>query len=138
MRMKIDLPNMSEQQLVVFEESTKEAIALLKQNLKAPKIPGQTTVDESNYPKNHLLREHEGFESPASDIVRAYFTHFQANFDEYGTDKKLAYLLGLSSDRRIREFKEGSRKVPYGVWRKFLVFTGRVPQDVLPVLAFMA
>ena len=136
--MKIDLPSISDQQRVVFEESTNAAITMLKQNLKAPKIPGQTTVDESNYPINHLLREHEGFESPDPDIVRAYFTHFQAHFDEYNTDKKLAYLLGLSSDRRVREFKEGSRKVPFGVWRKFLVLTGRVPQDVLPVLAFMA
>ncbi|KPY67013.1 Uncharacterized protein ALO94_05204, partial [Pseudomonas syringae pv. spinaceae] len=30
------------------------------------------------------------------------------------------------------------RKVPYGVWRHFLVLTGRAPQDIIPVLAFMA
>jgi hypothetical protein len=70
--------------------------------------------------------------------VGAYFRHFQAHFPEHGTDAKLAALLGLSSDRRIREFKNGSRKVPYGIWRSFLVLTGRAPQDILPVLGYMA
>lgn len=135
--MKIDLPSISKQQKIVYEASTKSAIQTLKDNLKAPTIEGQTTIDESKYPNSHLLREHEGYQSPHHDIVRAYFSHFQSHFDEYNTDKKLAHLLSLSSDRRVREFKEGSRKVPYGVWRRFLVLTGRAPQDVLPVLAFM-
>lgn len=135
--MKIDLPSIPEQQKVVYEASTKAAIQILRDNLKAPKIEGQTAIDESKYSNRHLLREHEGYEAPDPDIVRAYFTHFQSHFDEYNTDKKLAHLLGLSSDRRVREFKEGSRKVPYGVWRKFLVLTGRASQDVLPVLAFI-
>ncbi|KPC24159.1 Uncharacterized protein AC496_1170 [Pseudomonas savastanoi pv. glycinea] len=46
--------------------------------------------------------------------------------------------MGLSSDRRVRDYKQGVRKVPYGVWRHFLVLTGRAPQDIIPVLAFMA
>ncbi|SER26085.1 hypothetical protein SAMN04244573_03234 [Azotobacter beijerinckii] len=136
--MKIDLPSIAEQQAWIFEEATKEAITQLKTNLQAPRIAPQTELDESAYSRAHLLREREGWEAPHQDIVAAYFRHFQKHFPEYNTDKKLAALLGLSGDRRVREFKEGSRKVPYGVWRAFLVMTGRAPQDVLPVLAYMA
>lgn len=135
--MKIELPSIADQQRLILEQATKSAIAQLKDNLNAPRIPGQTEVSEDDYPRTHLLREHEGWEAPHPDIVGAYFRHFQQHFPEYGTDKKLAALLGLSSDRRVREFKEGGRKVPYGVWRSFLVMTGRAPQDVLPVFAVM-
>lgn len=136
--MKIELPSIEQQQAVIFEQATKEAIAQLKDNLKAPRLGPQTELDESAYSRAHLLREREGWEAPHPDIVGAYFRHFQQHFPDYGTDRKLAELLGLSGDRRVREFKEGSRKVPYGVWRAFLVMTGRAPQNVLPVLAYMA
>lgn len=135
--MKIELPSIADQQRVILEQATEAAIAQLKENLNAPRIAGQTEVNEDNYPRTHLLREYEGWEAPHPDIVGAYFRHFQQHFPDYKTDKKLAALLGLSSDRRVREFKEGGRKVPYGVWRSFLVMTGRAPQDVLPVLAVM-
>jgi hypothetical protein len=135
--MKIDLPDIATQQMAIFESGTLEAIAQLKANLNAPCLPGQTIVDENKYPRTHLLREHEGWEAPDKDIVDAYFRQFQQHFPEYRTDKKLAGLLGLSSDRRVRTFKEGSVKVPYGVWRHFLVLTGRVPQEAIPVMAFM-
>ncbi|WP_026225274.1 hypothetical protein [Teredinibacter turnerae] len=135
--MKIELPSIREQQKVIFEKATREGIHQLKENLKAKTLPPQTEVDEALYSRNHLLRECEGWEAPAPEIVRAYFKHFQDHFPEYGTDKKLAALLGLSSDRRVREIKEGSRKAPYGVWRTFLVLTGRAPQEIVPVLAFM-
>ncbi|MEA5720371.1 hypothetical protein ONQ97_25970, partial [Salmonella enterica subsp. enterica serovar Virginia] len=41
---------------------------------------------------------------------------------------KLGILLGLTgnTDRRIRSFRNGERPVPYGVWRRFLIITGRV------------
>lgn len=136
--MKIDLPTIANQQASVFEAATHTAIAQLQDNLQAPRLPGQTEVDEDLYPRTHLLRESEGWEAPAPDLIGAYFRHFQAAFPAYGTDAKLATLLGLSSDRRVRAFKDGSKKPPYGVWRRFLVLTGRVPQDVIPVLAFMA
>lgn len=135
--MKIELPNISEQQRVVFEESTKEAIRTLKSNLNAPVFPPQNEVDESQYPRTHLLRESEGWEKPDPNIIGAYFRHFQAHFPLYNTDAKLAVLLGLSSDRRVREYKKGSRSIPYGIWRKFLIITGRAPQDVVTVLGFM-
>ena len=136
--MKIELPSIEQQQAVIFEEATKAAIAQLRANLKAPRIEPQHEVDESDYPRTHLLREHEGWEAPHPDIVGAYFRHFQGAFPEYATDRTLAGLLGLSSDRRVREFKHGARAVPYNVWRHFLIITGRAPQDVLPVLAYMA
>lgn len=134
---KIELPSIRAQQRAIFEESTKEAIKQLKENLKAPELPPQTEVDEGQFDNRHLLTEQEGWKAPDQEIVRAYFNHLQQHFPAYNTDKKLAELLGLSSDRRIREIKEGSRKAPYGVWRKLLILTGRAPQEIIPVLAFM-
>tara|TARA_R110001606_G_scaffold399270_1_gene583266 strand:+ start:2783 stop:3196 length:414 start_codon:yes stop_codon:yes gene_type:complete len=136
--MKIELPDIAGQQAEIFTLATEEAISILRSNLDAPRLPPQIEVVEADYPRTHLLREAEGWEPPAADLVGAYFRHFQGHFPEYGTDRKLAELLGLSSDRRVRAFKEGSKAVPYGVWRRFLVLTGRVPQDVLPVMAYMA
>ncbi len=138
--MKIDLPNIQDQQRFIYEEATKEAMAQLQSNLRAPEYPAQNLVDESLYLRTHLLRENEGWEAPAPEIVKAYFRHFQNHFSEYGTDAKLAVLLGMmggGNDRRIRAFKDGSKKPPYGVWRRFLVLTGRVPQEIIPALGIM-
>lgn len=138
--MKIDLPSIEDQQELIFQEATKEAISQLEANLNVPRYPVQDLVDESLYPRTHLLRENEGWEAPAPEIVKAYFRHFQNHFSEYGTDVKLAVLLGMvggGNDRRIRAFKDGSKKTPYGVWRRFLVLTGRVPQEIIPVLGIM-
>jgi hypothetical protein len=135
--MHIDLPPIADQLELIFEQATKDAIVQLKHNLQAPRVPGQTEVDESLYPRTHLLREREGWEPPHRDIVGAYFRHFQAHFPQYGTDAKLAELLGLSAARRVRAFKDGSKRAPYGIWRRFLVMTGRAPQEIIQVLAFM-
>ena len=135
--MKIDLPNIEEQRRIIFEESTKESMQILKDNLQVPVLPKQDEINESEYSSAHRLLESQGWEAPHADIVGAYFRHFQTHFPEYNTDKKLAGLLGLSSDRRIREFKQGARKVPYDVWRHFLVITGREPQSVVRVFAYM-
>jgi len=137
MDIKIDLPSIADQQRFIFIKSTEQGIEQLQRNLFAPTLPGQTEVDESDYSNKHLLTEDQGYEPPHQDIVGAYFRNFQKNFPEYGTDAKLAKLLGLSSDRRVRAFKDGSKTVPYGVWRKFLIITGRVPQEIIPVFAFM-
>ncbi|MEB8059307.1 hypothetical protein NGI11_20690 [Pseudomonas fulva] len=141
MKIDIPLPSIADQQATIYEAATEEGIARLRENIKAPRLPSQTLVDESLYSRAHLLRWDEGWEAPHAELVKAYFRHFQDAFPEYGTDKKLAHLLGIHSsgnDRRIRAFKDGSKNVPYSVWRHFLVITGRVPQDILPVLAFMA
>ena len=138
--MKIDLPSIEDQQEFIFQQATIEAIAQLKNNLLAPRFPAQDLVDESLFSHAHLLRENEGWEAPDPEIVKAYFRHFQNHFSEYGTDSKLAVLLGItgaSNDRRIRAFKDGSKKTPYGIWRRFLVLTGRVPQEIIPVLGIM-
>ncbi|MGX9559496.1 hypothetical protein [Pseudomonas sp. CFBP 5750] len=108
--MNIDLPSISEQQAFVFEAATKAGVAQLQANLKAPKLPGQTEVDESQYPRTHLLTEQEGWEPPHRDLIGAYFRHFQAHFPAYNTDAKLAALLGLSSDRRVRASRMAVRR----------------------------
>jgi hypothetical protein len=137
MDIKIDLPGIADQQRFVYIQSTEAAIAQLQQNLLAPTLPGQTEIDERTYSNKHLLTEAQGYEPPHPDVVGAYFRHFQKAFPEYGTDAKLAKLLGLSGDRRVRAFKDGSKTVPYGVWRKFLVMTGRAPQEIIQVFGFM-
>ncbi len=137
MDINIDLPGIADQQRFVYIQSTEAAIAQLQQNLLAPTLPGQTEIDERAYSNKHLLTEAQGYEPPHQDVVGAYFRHFQKNFPEYGTDGKLAKLLGLSGDRRVRAFKDGSKTVPYGVWRKFLVMTGRAPQEIIQVFGFM-
>jgi len=136
-KMKISLPGIEQQKNIVFEESTKEAITILKKNLKVDRYPPQTEIDETLFSNSHLLREREGWEAPPPDVVGAYFRHFQQLFPDYKTDKKLSELLGLSSDRRIREFKQGNRKVPFNVWRHFLILTGRAPQDAIKVFGFL-
>jgi len=135
--MKIKLPGIEEQQRIILEESSKEAIEILTENLKAESFPGQTEIDESQYSRKHLLREREGWEKPHPDIVRAYFEHFKTLFPEYNSDKKIANLLGLSSDRRIREYKNGDRNIPYGIWRNFLVLIGKAPQDVMTIMGII-
>ncbi|TMP23791.1 hypothetical protein [Pseudoalteromonas ruthenica] len=135
--MELSLPNIRDQQLAVFKKSTELGINQLRDNLEAPQFPPQAEVNEGDYSRNHLLRENEGFEPPHHDIIGAYFRHFQAHFPAYDSDKKLAQLLGVSSDRRIREYKQGKYKIPYGIWRKFLVITGRAPQEIIAVKGFL-
>lgn len=137
MKIEIPLPSITEQQAIIFREATEAAIKKLRANLDAPVLPGLRFIDQKFEEKKHLLRETEGWEAPSKDLLDAYFKHFQQAFPEYGTDAKIAKLLGLSSDRRVREYKQGRSKIPYAVWRRFLVLTGRVPQDVLPIMAFM-
>lgn len=132
--MEIKLPTITEQQRVIFNAGIDEAITKLTQNKSAKIVPQLKELNESLYPRTHLLREREGWEPPAADIVGAYFRHFQSHCPGYETDAKLAALLGLSSDRRIRAFKQGTQPVPYGVWRTFLVMTGRAVQDITPVM----
>jgi hypothetical protein len=131
--MKIELPGIAEQQLFVFKAAQQEALAAMAKNSEAKVLQAPLSVDEGAYPRTHLLREREGWEPPHKDLVAAYFQQFKELFG-YGSDKEMADALGLSSDRRVREFKQGKIPVPYGVWRRFLVMTGRAPQDVIPVL----
>lgn len=135
--MKIDLPDIKEQQRVIYKEAIKEAKKQLDDNLKAPVIASPADINEEDYSRAHLL-DKARYESPDADIVAAYFRQLQGVFPEYGTDKKLAQLLGVSSDRRIREYKTGARRIPYEIWDRFLVLTGRKPQTIIKVIGFMA
>ena len=135
LKIEIPLPDLREQQALIFKEATEAGIKQLQDNLAAPVIPGLVVRGDD---MSHLLRQEEGWIAPPKDVLDAYFKHFQKAFPEYGTDAKLARLLGLSSDRRVREYKQGRSNIPYGVWRRFLVLTGRAPQDIIPVMAFMA
>lgn len=135
--MEINVPDLAQQQRFIYQQSTQHAIEVLRTNLDAPYLAGQQEIDESAYCRAHLLTKAQGWSAPHEDIVGAYFRHFQHHFPEYNSDKKLAALLSVSSDRRIRDFKQGARKVPYEIWRHFLVITGRAPQEVIKVMAFM-
>jgi hypothetical protein len=134
-KIEIPLPSIEDQQAAIFREATAEGVRQLQANLSAPVLPGLKYPGEE---RSHLLRQDEGWVAPNNDLIDAYFKHFQKAFPEYGTDAKLATLLGMSSDRRVREYKQGRSKIPYGIWRRFLVLTGRAPQEIIPVLAFMA
>ncbi|KPX80280.1 MULTISPECIES: hypothetical protein [Pseudomonas syringae group] len=138
--MKILVPSIEDQQEVIFQQGIKDGIKQLEMNLRAKRYSPQTQIDDSIYRRDHLLRENEGWQAPEPELVKAYFRHFQDLFPDYGTDAKLAMLLGIhgsGNDRRIRAFKDGSKKTPYGIWRRFLVLTGRVPQDIIPVLGIL-
>lgn len=135
--MEIKLPGLREQQKIVeIKNGIEKAAAAILKNLSAPDYPSQSEIDETQHSNSHLLAEFDGWEPPHPDIIGAYFRQFQTVFPEYGSDAKLAKLLGLSSDRRIREYKQGVSKPPYGVWRKFLVMTGRAVQEPILVLGF--
>lgn len=134
--MNIELPSIAEQQLFVFKAAQQEALQAMVKNGEAVVMVAPLSVDEITYSRTHLLREREGWEPPHKDLVSAYFEQFKSLFG-YGSDREMAELLGLSSDRRVREFKQGKVPVPYGVWRRFLVMTGRAPQEVIPVLGIV-
>ncbi|AZG89414.1 hypothetical protein N032_28095 (plasmid) [Pseudomonas syringae pv. pisi str. PP1] len=138
--MKIVIPSIEEQQEIIFQQGIKDGIKQLEKNLRAKRYSAQIQIDESLYRRDHLLRENEGWQAPEPELVKAYFRHFQDLFPDYGTDAKLASLLGIhgvGNDRRIRAFKDGSKKTPYGIWRRFLVLTGEVPQEIIPVLGIL-
>ncbi|KPZ17813.1 hypothetical protein ALO41_200217 [Pseudomonas amygdali pv. ulmi] len=138
--MKIVIPSIEDQQEIIFQQGIKDGIKQLEMNLRAKRYSPQIQIDDSIYRRDHLLRENEGWQAPEPELVKVYFRHFQDLFPDYGTDAKLAMLLGIhgsGNDRRIRAFKDGSKKTPYGIWRRFLVLTGRVPQDIIPVLGIL-
>lgn len=138
----IDLPDMGEQKEFVRRERVREATAELLKGLDAPHIAGPETFNYRDYSTKHLLTEAEGWEPPAHEVVNAWFEHFKNHYPDYSSDLKLGQLLGLkgstgNSDRRMRAFRLGERPVPYGIWRRFLVMTGRVSQEIIPVMVII-
>lgn len=144
---KIGLPDMGSQKDFVRRERVRMACWELEKGLNAVRMSGPESngpegplFSYRDYSTKHLLTEAEGWEAPAHQVVNAWFEHFKRNLPEYSSDKKLGQLLGLTGnnvDRRIRQFRLGERLVPYGIWRRFLVMTGRVIQEIIPVLVII-
>ncbi|NQD63731.1 hypothetical protein HP459_20360 [Enterobacter sp. CM29] len=137
MQHSIDLPNLAQQRMIVLTTEAEKGCQTLKNNLTAPTFGSVENLDLTEFSRKHLMRENEGWEPPAAALVVAWFEQFQQTFSEYATEDKLAAQLGLrgkNAGRRIRDFKTGSTPVPYGVWRRFLVMTGRASQEIIPVL----
>lgn len=137
---EIDLPDMGSQKEFVRRENVHRAVAELEKGLNAPRMRGPESFNYRDYSTRHLLTEAEGWEPPVHEVVNAWFEHFKSNFPEYSSDKKLGQLLGLAGsnvDRQMRKFRFGERRVPYGIWRRFLVITGRVSQEIIPVLVII-
>ncbi|CAA6823658.1 MAG: Unknown protein [uncultured Thiotrichaceae bacterium] len=134
--MKIDIPSMEEQKRFVFEQATNAAIEQLQQNLQAPVIK-DLELDESQFSNEHLLPEGR-WKPPHPEIICAYLEQFKQH-SLYTTDSAVVDFLGLNGNngaRRLRAYKTGKESPPFGVWRRLLVATGRVPQEVMPVLGF--
>lgn len=137
MAITIDLPDMNQQRLLLLRDGAERGCETLRHNLNAPHFPPVPELDVAVFGDKHLRTESEGWEAPVPQLVNAWFTQFQATFPDYASESKLAALLGLQGkqgDRRIRAFKSGDTAVPYGIWRQFLVITGRVSQEIIPVL----
>lgn len=135
--MEIKVPSIQDQQRFIFEQATRENIRQLEENLNAPVIE-DLGLDESQYSNEHLLPENR-WQPPHPDIVYAYIEQFKQH-SEYKSDKAVAQWLGMrgkNAERNLRAFKTGESKPPYGIWRRLLVATGRVPQEIVPVVAFM-
>ncbi|WP_262145287.1 hypothetical protein [Serratia ficaria] len=134
--MDFELPSLRQQREIVYRANVDKACGQLKDNLNAPHFRqfDPRYEDPSLYSQAHLRKENEGWEPPAPDLVYAYFSHFKS-VQSYASDKELAHLLGIT-DRQIRRFKSGETPVPYGIWHKFLVITGRKVQDIYPVIGF--
>lgn len=136
--MKIKIPDMAAQQRFAFEVATKAGIEQLEKNLQAPVIE-DLELDETDYDNSHLLAE-DRWQPPHPDIVHAYIDQLKRN-SEYKTDAAIVNWLGLkgnNAERRLRSYKSGENKPPYAIWRKVLVATGRVPQEIEPVFGFMS
>lgn len=137
MTITIELPDTNEQRLILLRDGVERGCKALLNNLNAPHYGSVPDFNAAIYGEKHLLRENEGWQAPAPELIRAWFGQFQTVFTEYDSEDKLAALFGLhgkQGGRRIRAFKSGEMPIPYGIWRHFLVLTGRASQEIIPVL----
>ncbi|MGE1161411.1 hypothetical protein ACQJ0H_21790 [Pantoea agglomerans] len=137
MNVSIDLPKINEQRLILLQQGAEDGCRQLRANLDAPRYPAASGINAEDYGEKHLRTADEGWEAPAPELVSAWFDQFMAAFPEYASENKLAALLGLSGNnagRRIRAYTSGDEKIPYGLWRRFLVITGRASQEIIPVM----
>ena len=138
-KVEIDLPDIPEQKALLRRENVRKAVEQLHHGLEAPHMPGPARFSYRSYSTAHLRTENDGWEAPPHEVVNAWFEHFKGSFPEYSSDRLLGELLGMTAhaDRRMRAFRLGERKVPYGIWRRFLVMTGRVSQEIIPVMVIV-
>ncbi|EFF9667475.1 MULTISPECIES: hypothetical protein [Enterobacterales] len=136
MNLKIDLPPLADQRRVVYESQIKNACEALRANLDAPVYSVPAGTDAGAYNCAHLKTESEGWMPPEPEIVDAWFRQFQNAIPDYNTDEKLGALLGITRTHSVRDWRKGTKPVPYGIWRRFLIMTGRVVQEITPVLGF--
>ena len=135
--MKIKVPGLDTQQRFVFKVATEQAIEQLKKNLEAEVID-DLELDESQFENDHLLTE-DRWKPPHPAVIEAYIEQFKRH-TPFTTDNAVAKWLGIkgtNAGRRLRSYKSGENTPPYGIWRKLLVATGRAPQEIVPVIAFM-
>ena len=133
---KIELPSIKLQRMEIFKRGIEQSILALQSNAAAAPYPEAKAVDYSTLDERYFLTVEQGWIAPPHSLVNAWFEQFKSTFPEYGSDSSLAVLLGIHSNgasRRIREYRNGEKPIPYGIWRKFLVITGRVPQEIIPV-----
>lgn len=138
MKIGIDVPSIAEQKKILFKAEVEKSCEQLKKNIDAPVFTVPVSVDLSTFDRSYLLTEDEGWTAPPAELVNAMFEQFKNSFSAINSDAKLGKALGLggNADRRIRSFRNGERPVPYGVWRRFLIMTGRVNQEIIPVWCF--
>ncbi|WP_240769938.1 hypothetical protein [Pantoea agglomerans] len=130
---EIDMPGMDVQRHAVLEMETKEAIEKLNKNLTALHFPKCEAVDYSKIDVRVFNTLEQGWIAPPAELVDAWFSQVKSTFKEFRSDEKLGFLLGLrgqSADRRIRAYRKGDEAIPYGIWRNFLVITGRAVQEI--------
>lgn len=118
------------------QENVRRASALMLKGLGAPTVAGPDSFRYRDYDTAHLREMTEGWKPPAREVVCAWFGHFQACVPEYATDDRLAVLLGLGGEAShlLHEYRLGFAFVPYHIWRRFLILSGRAGQDIVPVL----
>lgn len=133
----INLPSMDAQRLIILEMETDKAISTLKSNLLERKYPKADGVDYAAIDERIFVTLDQGWIAPPPSLINAWFNQVKERFDEYRSDGKLGYLLGLqgdNADRRIRAYRNGDEVIPYSIWRNFLEVTGRVAPYIKPVI----
>ena len=134
------LPGLNEQAKFVAIQRANELASAVNAMCQSETIDIPLTLEgklisENDYPKTHLLEKERGWEPPHPELVRAYFEQLK-NYDSKYSENGIAELLDLSSGRAVRNFKSGERPVPYAVWRKFLIATGRAPVEIPKMVGF--
>ncbi len=129
------MPGLEDQAKFVAKQRAQEIVQYIDDRINENSIDIALSVDENNYSKTHLLEKDKGFEPPHHELVTAYFEQLKA-YDKQYTNQGLATFLGLADGRSVRRYTSGEKKIPYDVWRKFLVATGRAPIDRPVMIGF--